>query len=101
MNWCENHSSGARGKFHQNKEYYRKVESSRFRTQILTDEGSGQDASSPHRTVTHREQLLGLPGQLKHMNTAGGLSRVPAPHPQLELYLHPEIYTQNPAGGEI
>lgn len=32
---------------------------------ILTDMRSRQDASSPHRTVAHREQLLGLTGQLE------------------------------------
>lgn len=32
---------------------------------VLTDMRSGQDASSPHWTVTHREQLLGFTGQLK------------------------------------
>lgn len=34
-------------------------------SRILTDMRSRQDASSPHRTVAHREQLLGFPGQLE------------------------------------
>lgn len=36
---------------------------------ILTDIRSGQDAGSPHGTMTHREQLLGFTGQLKDTNT--------------------------------
>lgn len=36
--------------------------------EILTDIRSGQDVGRPHRTVPHREQLLGFPGQLEDTN---------------------------------
>lgn len=34
-------------------------------SKILTDMRRRQDASGPHGTVAHREQLLGFPGQLE------------------------------------